>query len=197
MQRNYGRIGRSVAAPPVIFPHASLAPPHPRLPIHCGHRGLRSPGTIGHEIVRNLIQGGFTGPVYPVNPFARAICAIPAWPDIESVPGTVDRAVIVVPKDRVQAVAGSCIRKGATGLIVISAGFREIGGEGVERERALTALVRAHGVRMVGPNCMGVLNSNPAVAMNGTFARALPPYGKTGFVSQSGALGFSVLDLPP
>lgn len=154
----------------------------------------RTPGTIGHEIVRNLIRGGFTGPIYPVNPFARAICAIPAWPDIESVPGPVDQAIIVVPKERVQAVAEGCIRKGVEGLIVISAGFREVGGEGLERERALTALVRAHGVRMVGPNCMGVLNSSPAVAMNGTFAHALPPYGKTGFVSQSGALGLSVLD---
>ncbi len=78
--------------------------------------------------------------------------------------------------------------------MVISAGFREVGGEGVERERLLTELVRSSGIRMVGPNCMGVLNSNPAVAMNGTFAHSLPPYGKTGFVSQSGALGLSVLD---
>jgi acetyl coenzyme A synthetase (ADP forming)-like protein len=154
----------------------------------------RTPGTIGHEIVRNLIRGGFTGPVYPVNPFAKSICAIPAWPDVEAVPETPDHAVIVVPKEQVQGVAEGCIRKGITGLVVVSAGFREIGGAGVEREQALTALVRSHGVRMVGPNCMGVLNSNPAVAMNGTFAHALPPYGKTGFVSQSGALGLSVLD---
>jgi acetyltransferase len=154
----------------------------------------RTPGTIGHEIVRNLIRGGFTGSVYPVNPLAKAICTIPAWPEVEAIPAPVDQAIIVVPKDRVLGVAEAAIRKGVRGLVVISAGFREVGAEGAERELALTALARARGVRMIGPNCMGVMNSNPAVSMNGTFAHNLPPYGKTGFVSQSGALGLSVLD---
>ena len=154
----------------------------------------RTPGTIGHEIVRNLIRGGFTGSVYPVNPHARAICSIPAWPEVEAIPEQLDQAIIVVPKELVMGVAEAAIRKGVKGLVVISAGFREVGGEGAEREQRLTALVRAHGVRMIGPNCMGVMNSDPAVSMNGTFASSLPPTGTTGFVSQSGALGLSVLD---
>jgi len=154
----------------------------------------RTPGTIGHEIVHNLVRCGFTGALYPVNPLADAICSIPAWPDVEAIPEPVEQAVVVVPKERVMEVVAGCARKGVRGLVVISSGFREVGGEGVERERALTEFVRARGIRMVGPNCMGVLNSNPAVSMNGTFARALPPHGRVGFVSQSGALGLSVLD---
>jgi acetate---CoA ligase (ADP-forming) len=154
----------------------------------------RTAGTIGNAIVRNLVRCGFTGAVYPVNPKAKAIYSIPAYPDVEAIPETVDHAVIVVPKDLVQLVAEGCARKGVGALVVISSGFREVGAEGLERERVLTEFVRARGIRMVGPNCMGVLNSNPAISMNGTFAAALPPYGKVGFVSQSGALGLSVLD---
>jgi acetyl coenzyme A synthetase (ADP forming)-like protein len=154
----------------------------------------RTPGTIGHEIVASLVRCGYTGAVYPVNPKARAICAIPAYPDIEAIPEAVDQAIIVVPKELVQGVVEGCARKKIPGLVVISAGFKEVGGEGIERERRLTEFVRGQGMRMVGPNCMGVLNSNPAVSMNGTFAPNLPPYGKVGFVSQSGALGLSVLD---
>ncbi|HEX7024803.1 MAG TPA: acetate--CoA ligase family protein [Gemmatimonadales bacterium] len=154
----------------------------------------RTPGTIGHEIVASLVRCGYTGAVYPVNPRAAAICSVPAFADIEAVPGPLDQAIIVVPKELVQGVVESCARKGIPGLVVISSGFREIGGEGLERERRLTEFVRAAGMRMVGPNCMGVLNANPAVSMNGTFAPALPPYGKVGFVSQSGAMGLSVLD---
>jgi acetyl coenzyme A synthetase (ADP forming)-like protein len=154
----------------------------------------RTPGTIGHEIVASLVRCGFTGAVYPVNPRATAVCAIPAFPDIEVVPAAIDQAIIAVPKELVQGVVEGCARKGISGLVVISSGFKEVGGEGVERERRLTEFVRASGMRMVGPNCMGVLNANPAISMNGTFAPGLPPYGKVGFVSQSGAMGLSVLD---
>jgi acetyl coenzyme A synthetase (ADP forming)-like protein len=154
----------------------------------------RTPGTIGHEIVASLVRCGFTGAVYPVNPRAKAVCAIPAFPDIEAVPVPVDQAIIVVRKELVQGVAEACGRKAIPGLVVISSGFKEVGGEGLERERRLTEFVRSTGMRMVGPNCMGVLNANPAISMNGTFAPSLPPYGKVGFVSQSGAMGLSVLD---
>jgi len=154
----------------------------------------RTRGTIGHEIVASLLRCGYTGAVYPVNPKASAICAVPAFPDIEAVPATIDQAIIVVPKELVQSVDEGCARKGIPGLVVISSGFKEVGGDGLERECRLTELVRASGMRMVGPNCMGVLNANPAVSMNGTFAPHLPPYGKVGFVSQSGAMGLSVLD---
>jgi acetyl coenzyme A synthetase (ADP forming)-like protein len=154
----------------------------------------RTPGTIGHEIVASLLRCGFTGAVYPVNPKATAICAVPAFPSIDAIPVPIDQAIIVVPKELVQPVVEGCARKGIRGLVVISSGFKEVGGEGIERERRLTEFVRANRMRMVGPNCMGVLNANPAVSMNGTFAPHLPPYGKLGFVSQSGAMGLSVLD---
>jgi acetate---CoA ligase (ADP-forming) len=154
----------------------------------------RQPGTIGHEIVAALVRCGFTGAVYPVNPKAAAICSVPAFPSVEALPGPVDLAVVVVPKELVQDVAEACAAKRIPGLVVISAGFKEAGAEGAERERKLTELVRARGIRMVGPNCMGVLNANPAVSLNATFAPSLPPFGKVGFVSQSGAMGLSVLD---
>ncbi len=154
----------------------------------------RTPGTIGHEIVANLVRGGFTGSVHPVNPKARAIYSIRAAPNVASLPEPVDLAVITVPKELVQDVVHQCADAGAGGLVVISAGFREVGGEGRERERALVELVRGRGIRMIGPNCMGVLNAEPTVRMNGTFAPRLPPFGSAAFVSQSGALGLTVLD---
>lgn len=154
----------------------------------------RTPGTIAHEIVASLVKCGFAGPVYPINPGARSICSIRAWPTIGSLPDPVDQAVIVVPKERVEQVVAECADHGVKGVVVISAGFKEIGAEGAERERRLTTLVRSRGLRMVGPNCMGVLNGDPAVSMNGTFYPNLPPFGRAAFVSQSGAMGLSVLD---
>ncbi len=154
----------------------------------------RTPNTIGHEIVSNLIDYGFTGTVFPVNPQADAIRSLKAYPRIGAVPDKVDMAVITVPKQHVLAVAEECGQAGVQGLTVISAGFREVGGEGAERERQLMEIVRRHGMRMVGPNCMGVLNADPAVAMNATFAPSMPPFGRAAFVSQSGAMGLSVLD---
>lgn len=154
----------------------------------------RTPGTIGHEIVAALVRNGFTGPVYPVNPGARAICAVPAFPEVAALPEAPDLAVIVVPKQHVLPVARDCAARGAGGLVVISAGFREVGGEGVALERELTEFVRGAGIRMIGPNCMGVLNAHPDFRLNATFAPTLPPFGRIGFVSQSGAMGLSVLD---
>ena len=154
----------------------------------------RTPGTIAHELVASLIRCGFTGPVYPINPKASSICSIRAHPSIRDVPDRVDQAIIVVPKERVEEVVAECAERGVRGVVVISAGFREIGGEGTERERRLTAFVRERGIRMVGPNCMGVLNADPAVSMNGTFYSNMPPFGRAAFVSQSGAMGLSVLD---
>ena len=154
----------------------------------------RQPGTIGHMVVANLVRCGFAGPVYPVNPKAGSICSLPAFPSIAEVSAPVDLAVITVPKQLVLEVASQAIAAGVKGLVVITAGFREVGGDGVERERALTELVRSKGVRMIGPNCMGVLNAEPAVSMNATFAPILPPFGPMAFVSQSGAIGMTVLD---
>ena len=154
----------------------------------------RRVSTIGHQILENLISYGFAGAVYPVNPHAQSICAIRAYPSIADVPDPVDMAVIVVPKEQVLDIAEQCGRAHVKGLVVITAGFREIGDEGAARESKLMEIVRTHGMRMIGPNCMGVVNADPAVSMNATFATAMPPFGHSAFVSQSGALGLSVLD---
>jgi acetyl coenzyme A synthetase (ADP forming)-like protein len=154
----------------------------------------RHPNTIGYQILDNLIRYGFTGPLYPVNPKATVIHSIRAYPSVGDIPDPVDLAVIVVPRELVLGAAEACGAKGVKGLVVITAGFAEVGGEGVERERQLLEIVRRHGMRMVGPNCMGVLNSHPDISMNATFAPTMPPYGPVGFISQSGAMGLSILD---
>jgi acetate---CoA ligase (ADP-forming) len=154
----------------------------------------RKVGTIGHTIVANLLNHGFEGVVYPVNPGAPSVHSIPAYPSISEVPGNVDLAIIVVPKQLVLDVVRDCGEKGVKGLVVITAGFKEVGGEGIAREAALLELVREHGMRLVGPNCMGILNSDPDVSMNATFAPTMPPTGGTAFLSQSGALGVTILD---
>ena len=154
----------------------------------------RQANTIGHQLVANLVDRGFTGAVYPVNPKAGSVHALPAWPSVSAVPAALDVAVVCVPKERVLDVAEECGAKGVKGLVVISAGFREVGGEGVERERQLMEIVRRHGMRMVGPNCMGMINTDPAYSMNATFVAPMPAFGPAAFVSQSGAIGANVLD---
>ena len=154
----------------------------------------RQPNTIGHQIVANLVDHGFQGPVYPVNPRATTVHSIHAWANLKSLPSPVDCAIVCVPKEHVVEVANECGTNGVRGLTVISAGFREVGDAGAERETELMKIVRKYGMRMIGPNCMGVINTDPRVRMNGTFAPLMPPGGKAAFVSQSGALGVSVLD---
>ena len=154
----------------------------------------RSPDTIGSQILDNLIRHGYTGAVYPVNPSAAAVHSIRAYRAVADIPDPVDLAIIVVPKQHVVAIAEQCGQKGVKALVVISAGFREIGGAGVERETALMDVVRRYGMRLVGPNCMGVLNTAPDVRMNATFAPTMPPPGPVAFLSQSGAMGVTILD---
>ena len=129
-----------------------------------------------------------------MNPKASAINAIRAYPTVGAVPDQIDMAVIVVPRDHVLPVVQECADHGVKGVVVISAGFKEIGGDGIAREAELLDVVRRGGMRLVGPNCMGVLNADPAFSMNATFAPIMPPFGRVGFVSQSGAMGLSVLD---
>jgi len=154
----------------------------------------RMSNTIGHQIFANLLRYGFTGAAYPVNPNASSIQSVRAYPSVGALPEPIDLAVIAVPKERVLDVARTCGQSGVHGLVVISAGFREIGGVGIDRERQLMDIVRQYDMRMVGPNCMGVLNTDPGVSMNATFAPAMPPPGRAAFVSQSGALGLNVID---
>jgi acetyl coenzyme A synthetase (ADP forming)-like protein len=153
----------------------------------------RDENSIGGRLLRNLLTHPFRGTVYPVNPSAPAVQGVKAYPTIDDVPGAVDVAFIVVKAPLVLDVAEACGRKGVRGLVVISAGFSEVGGEGPDRQRELVAICRRWGMRLVGPNCMGVVNTDPEVALNGTFATIPPTAGSVGFLSQSGAVGIAVM----
>ncbi len=154
----------------------------------------RERGRIGSEVFHNLIEAGCSVPVYPVHPQAGEINGHPVFARVTDIPGTVDLAVIVVPAARVLAAVDECIAKGVKALVVISAGFGEVGAEGRALEAALLDKVRAAGVRMVGPNCMGLLNTDPAVNLNATFSPVYPPPGRVAMSTQSGALGLAILD---
>ncbi|MCC7062269.1 MAG: acetate--CoA ligase family protein [Planctomycetes bacterium] len=153
----------------------------------------RRPGSIGRQVVANLIAGGFQGPVYPVNPKAEVVLSVPAYASIKAIPGPVDLAVLVVPPDAVLAVAEQCGKKGVKGLVVITAGFREIGGVGIVREEKLRAIADRYGMRVIGPNCMGIVNTQPEFACNASFSATPPLPGSVAMVSQSGALGEAIL----
>lgn len=151
----------------------------------------RTPGTVGHELVRNLVNGGFQGPVYPVNPSATHVASLPCFPNVEAIPGPVDMAIIAVPARGVPEVVEACGRKGAGSLVVVSSHFAEDGMLDLEREVA--RLAHLYGMRMVGPNCFGVLNTAARISMNATFAKDTPTAGNLGFASQSGGLGIALL----
>ncbi|HYS78781.1 MAG TPA: acetate--CoA ligase family protein [Candidatus Dormibacteraeota bacterium] len=153
----------------------------------------RHPQSIGREILHNLVRSGFTGPIFPVNPNAASVHSIKCYPGLRDIPDPVDLAVIVVPKEIVPRVVEDAIAKQVRGLVVITAGFKEVGEEGERAERALRDRIRPAGIRMVGPNCMGVINTDPEIRMNATFAATRPEPGSVGFMSQSGALGEVIL----
>jgi acetyl coenzyme A synthetase (ADP forming)-like protein len=154
----------------------------------------RTPNTIGYKILDNLVRHGFQGAVYPVNPQAQAVHSIRAYPSVAAIPDPVDLAVIAVPKQHVPLAVKACGEKGVGGVVIITAGFREVGGEGIEREKEVLEIARSYGMRMVGPNCMGVLNTEPEFSLNATFAPTMPPPGPVAFMSQSGAMGVTILD---
>ena len=154
----------------------------------------RERGSIGHEVFRNLIAGGFQGPVYPINPKAPHVASVRAYPSVGDVPDDVDLAVICVPAPLVMQSIEECITKKVRGLVVITAGFAEAGGEGAEVERRMVERARAGGMRLIGPNCMGIVNTAPSVSLNATFAPVPPTPGRVGFSSQSGALGIAILE---
>ncbi|MCD7879194.1 MAG: acetate--CoA ligase family protein [Candidatus Gastranaerophilales bacterium] len=153
------------------------------------------PKTIGSEIMQRLRDYKFNGKIYPVNPKGGIIEGFQAYTSIEEVPGEVDLAVIVVNAKFVLDTIDQCYRKGIKGLCIITAGFKETGKEGAELEKQLLEKVKEYGMRCVGPNCLGVLNTNPDVMMDATFAESLPVKGDIGFVSQSGALGGGILNI--
>ncbi|HIU73076.1 MAG TPA: acetate--CoA ligase family protein [Candidatus Aphodousia faecipullorum] len=151
--------------------------------------------TIGSDIMKRLQEYGFTGEIYPVNPKGGVIEGLQAYTSILDVPGKVDLAIIVVNAKFVLSTIDQCHQKGVGGLCVISAGFKETGPQGAELEKALLEKVRGYGMRCVGPNCLGVVNTHPSIRMDGCFAESLPQRGGIGFVSQSGALGGGILNI--
>ena len=154
----------------------------------------RSRDSIGYAILHNLLLGEFQGPIYPVNPKAEVVHSLRCYPSVDAIPDPVDLAVITVPKVLVEGTVEAALAKGVRGLVVITAGFGETGEEGRAAEQALRARVRAVGGRMVGPNCMGVINTEDDIRLNATFAPTPARTGSIGFVSQSGALGVAILN---
>jgi acyl-CoA synthetase (NDP forming)/RimJ/RimL family protein N-acetyltransferase len=149
--------------------------------------------SVGRAALRHLLGGDFTGPVYPVHPTATAVAGVRAYATILDIPDDVDLAVIAVRAETVHEVVGQCARKNVHGLVVVSAGFGETGPGGRVRQEDLVKLARAHGMRVVGPNCLGIANTDPDVRLNATLAPTLPGRGPLGFFSQSGALGIAIL----
>ena len=153
----------------------------------------RDPARIGNKLVQALVTSRFQGPIYPVNPKAREVAGLPAYPSVGRVPGPVDLAVIAVPRDAVLATVDQCAAKGVRAVVVISAGFAEVDAEGHELQTRLVEKVRQHGMRLVGPNCFGVVNADPSVRLNATFTSFFPPPGRVAMSSESGALGLAIL----
>jgi len=152
----------------------------------------REPGKVGHDVLQNLVQHGFRGSIYPVNPKASEILGLPCYPSVREVPGEVDLAVVVVPARVTLQVIQDCAAKKVPAVIVISTGFKESGRQGAELERALVRTARQNGMRLLGPNCLGLINT--AAALNASFAAGMPERGNIAFLSQSGAFGTAILD---
>lgn len=149
--------------------------------------------SLGREILRNVMESGFTGKVFPVNPSADVVHSMKCYPSVFDVPDEIDMAVICVKKEYVLRVVEDCGRKGVKGIVVITAGFRETGAEGTVLENKLMEVVKKHNMRMIGPNCMGIFNMGPDTCMNATFSPVLPIPGDVAFISQSGGMGVAIL----
>lgn len=153
-----------------------------------------TPGKVGHDIFENILRGGFTGTLYPVNPRAKSILSVRAYPSILDIPDAVDLGMIILPPKAALAAVEEAIEKGVKGIVIVSAGFREVGGEGLDIENKIVSLCRGAGVRVVGPNCLGVINPTAQIRLNGSFSSRMPQAGNVSFISQSGALCTAVLD---
>ena len=151
-------------------------------------------GTIGQLVFQSMIQSGFNGVVYPVNTNDDAVMSVKAYRSVMSVPGDIDLAIVAVPASQVLGVVDECGQKKVKGIIVISDGFREKSEEGAVLEREMVDMAFGYGMRIVGPNCMGLINTDPHVRLNATFALTRPEPGNISFISQSGALGLGILE---
>jgi acetyl coenzyme A synthetase (ADP forming)-like protein len=153
----------------------------------------REPGKIGNAVMQNLLAQGFRGVVYPINPHTTSVAGVPAYPSVLDVPGPVDLAIVVRPAADVLEVVDECAQKKVHALVILSAGFAEMGDAGRDLQRAIVTRARANGMRVVGPNCLGIANTDPAVCLNATFAPTPPVAGNVAFLSQSGGLGIELL----
>ena len=153
----------------------------------------RNPANIGTRILKAVLDAGFKGPVYPVNPNADIVQSLKAYSSMRDLPEAADLALIAVPAAAVESVIDDCAARGVRGVIVISAGFAELGAAGRERQLRLLEKVRGYGMRMVGPNCLGLMNTDPQAPLNASFAPDFPPAGNVAFCSQSGALGLAII----
>jgi acyl-CoA synthetase (NDP forming)/RimJ/RimL family protein N-acetyltransferase len=154
----------------------------------------RDPSSLGHVVLRHLLDGGYAGSVHVVNRQADEVAGVPSYPSVADLPGPIDLAVLAVPADEVEAVVADCAAGGVRGLVVMSTGFAETGPDGAERQRRLVALARGSGMRVLGPSSFGVLNTDPELRLNASLSPVVPPVGRLGFFSQSGALGVALLD---
>jgi acetyltransferase len=153
-----------------------------------------SPGKVGHDIFVNILKGGFQGTLYPVNPKAKSIASVRAYATIADLPEPPDLAMIILPPQLAFKAVQDAIAKGTKGIVIVSAGFKEVGEEGLEIENKIVDLCRHANVRLVGPNCLGVINPAENVSLNASFSARMPKPGNVSFMSQSGALCTAVLD---
>jgi len=177
-----------------LFTKASIRPFfHPRSVAVIG--ASRDAANTGHRLFMSVLRHQFTGVVYPVNPNASQISGVKAYRTVEEIPEPVDLAIIAVPRDDVDKVVDECARRGVRALIVVSTGFAESGEEGARRQQALVEKVRSYGMRLLGPNCLGVINTDPEVQLNASLSSDYPIRGRVALSSQSGGLGMALLNL--
>ncbi len=153
-----------------------------------------TPGKVGHDIFENILKGGFKGTLYPVNPKARSVLSVRSYKSIMDIPDPVDLAMIILPPRIALKTVDDCIQKGVKGIVIVSAGFKEVGGEGAKIEDEIADKCRNAGIRLIGPNCLGVINPSKNVRLNASFSSRMPHKGNISFISQSGALCTAVLD---
>ena len=151
-------------------------------------------GTVGHDLFRNILLSGYGGTLYPVNPKATSIAGVHAYTNVGEIPDDIDLALIMVPAATVPQVLEECGKKGVRGAVIVTAGFKEIGPEGAALEQRAMAVARKYDIALVGPNCLGVINTDADIMLNASFARCMPKHGNIAFLSQSGALCAGILD---
>jgi acetyltransferase len=153
-----------------------------------------TPGKVGHDIFVNILRAGYRGTLYPVNPKAQSIACVKSYPVITEIPDSVDLAMIILPPKSALEAVEAAIEKAVKGIVIVSAGFREVGSKGRQIEDRIVSICKEAGVRVVGPNCLGVINPQPSVRLNASFSARMPKAGNVSFISQSGALCTAVLD---